>query len=296
MTTSKFKSIALVLLFAATATFAPAQATFTTLVNFVGGGNDNQGVQPEGPLVQGLDGAFYGTATGGGINNRGTIFKVTSRGTLVSSSFLATDADNGGENPVSGAVQAVNGSFYGTTLRGGISDNGAVFEFSPKDGTITTLYSFCSLKNCADGNYLVAGLVQGGNGNLLGTTLEGGSGYGTIFEITPAGKFTTLYDFCTQINCADGSAPHSALIQASNGEFYGTTAGGGANGVGTVFKITAGSAPTVLYSFCSQAACADGPSPSLAWLKVVTGTSMEQLLPVESTEMEQSLESRPLEC
>jgi len=102
------------------------------------------------------------------------------------------------------------------------------------------------------GNGRVAGLVQGSDGNFYGTTILGGinndsncrsgPGCGTIFQITPAGKLTTLYNFCSQTNCPDGSAPEGALIQSSDGTFYGTTSSGGTTdcngGCGTVFSLS----------------------------------------------------------
>jgi uncharacterized repeat protein (TIGR03803 family) len=82
-----------------------------------------------------------------------------------------------------------------------------------------------------------------------------------VFRITPAGELTPIYSFCYKSGCADGSLPYAGLIQATNGNFYGTTASGGANGGGTVFEITPGGTLTTLYSFCSQTNCTDGQEP-----------------------------------
>src|ERR1035437_89259 len=106
-------------------------------------------------------------------------------------------------------------------------------------------------------------VAQATNGDFYGTTQQGGAncvpdGCGTVFKITPGGMLTTLYSFCAQIGCTDGSIPYAGLIQATNGDLYGTTADGGANGnYGTIFKITPGGALTTLYSFCSQSGCTD---------------------------------------
>jgi uncharacterized repeat protein (TIGR03803 family) len=127
-------------------------------------------------------------------------------------------------------------------------------------GELTTLYSFCSESNtqfnCTDGEDPEAGLVQATNGNFYGTTSKGGSNgtpYGTVFEITAAGKLTTLHSFCSTINhqgyCADGAVPIAGLVQATNGNFYGTTEVGGTNNDGTVFEITAAGKLTTLLSF-----------------------------------------------
>ena len=85
-----------------------------------------------------------------------------------------------------------------------------------------------------------------------------------VFKLTPGGTLTTLYSFCAQKYCTDGSVPHAGLVQSPNGDFYGTTFYGGANDDGTVFKITASGVQTTLYSFCSQLKCADGANPGAA--------------------------------
>ena len=132
--------------------------------------------------------------------------------------------------------------------------------------TLTTLYSFCSQTGCPDGAEPIAGLVQAANGDLFGTT-SGGSflSYGTVFRITPGGTLTMAYSFCSDYpSCTDGADPYAGLVQAANGDFYGTTYGGGANGYGgTVFKITPSGSLTTLYSFCSQGgtSCTDGEAP-----------------------------------
>src|ERR1700730_11299182 len=179
-----------------------------------------------------------------------------------------------GSQPYTGLVQATDGNFYGTTAYGGANcvatgGCGTVFKITP-DGTLTTLYSFCSLSGCTDGSYPEAGLIQAIDGNFYGTTTSGGTNCaspidlcGTVFKITPSGVLTTLYSFCQQSGCADGSAP-GTLIQATSGEFYGSTYDGGItnrncnSGCGTSFKITPTGTLTTLYSFDAT----DGSSPS----------------------------------
>src|ERR1022692_3753285 len=98
--------------------------------------------------------------------------------------------------------------------------------------TLTTLFSF----DGTDGAGPQAGLVQATNGDLYGTTYGGGTNSaGTIFKITPGGTLTTLYSFCPPTNCTDGYGPQAGLVQAANGDLYGTTSGGGANKYGKVF-------------------------------------------------------------
>jgi len=163
--------------------------------------------------------------------------------------------DGEGVNPVGSLVES-NGNFYGTTLNGGNSYGGTVFEVTPA-GTLTTLYDFCFQAGCATGLYPSA-LIHGANGNFYGTTeLYGANLGGTVFRITPSGKLTVVYSFCAITACADGESP-SSLIQAKNGSFYGTTASGGANRSGTVFEVTPAGELTTLYNFCSLSGCADG--------------------------------------
>src|ERR1017187_3960668 len=179
-----------------------------------------------------------------------------------------------GTYPAAGLVQATNGDLYGTTYGSGANNGGGtVFKITP-GGTLTTLYSFCSQTNCTDGAYPSAGLVQAANGDLYGTTSGGGAGGansdGTVFKITPGGTLTTLYNFCSQTNCADGVGPEAGLVQAANGNLYGTTYGG-ANSYGTVFKITPSGTLTTLYSFGGQNGSANGIHPVAGLVQAADG-------------------------
>ncbi|MHB8218342.1 MAG: choice-of-anchor tandem repeat GloVer-containing protein [Candidatus Sulfotelmatobacter sp.] len=125
--------------------------------------------------------------------------------------------------------------------------------------TFTTLHSF----DLTDGATPFAGLIQATDGNLYGTTgAQGTNGGGTVFKITPGGTLTTLYSFATCGSCTDGYSPIAGLVQATNGDFYGTTLSGGVFLEGTVFKITPSGALTTLYSFCAQTNCTDGQAPN----------------------------------
>jgi uncharacterized repeat protein (TIGR03803 family) len=118
-----------------------------------------------------------------------------------------------------------------------------------------TLYSFCSQQHCSDGSEPFGGLVQGTDRSFYGTTYQGGSdncpqGCGTIFKFTPGQTAPiSLWSFCAGRGCLDGFWPHAALVQGTDGNFYGTTGYGGANGGGTIFRITPAGALTTLYSF-----------------------------------------------
>ncbi len=222
----------------------------TTLYAF----NLPDGAYPFAKLVQGTDGNLYGTTTGGGAGG-GTIFRITPGGAFsVVQSVVST--------PWGGVVQGSDGNFYGTTLYGGNNNCylgcGTVFKMT-SSGVLTSLYSFCSQPDCADGAQPFAGLVQGSDGNFYGTTSEGGThGNGTVFNVTPSGALTTLYRF----DGTDGRDPYAGLIQATDDNFYGTTSAGGPNNGGTVFKITAdGMMMTILHSFCFKNGCPDGTSP-----------------------------------
>ena len=258
--------------------------TLTTLYSFCSQSNCTDGAFPYAGLVQGVDGDFYGTTGEGGAYGvpygYGTVFKITPAGTLTTLySFCAQTNCTDGESP-NGLVQAAHGDFYGTTTYGGgnISEgvsSGTVFKITPS-GTLTTLYSFCSQggQRCTDGAVPVAGLVQATNGDFYGTTHGGGTSRydGTVFKIAPGGTLTTLYSFCSQSGCADGQNPGAALVQATDGDFYGTTESGGTNlYYGTIFKITPGGMLTTLYSFCSQNACVDGGTPYAGLVQATNG-------------------------
>ncbi len=184
---------------------------------------------------------------------------------------LASFDGPNGDSPYSSLIQATDGNFYGTTFWGGAYGSGVVFKITP-GGNVTTLYSFCSQPNCTDGAGPFAALAQATDGSFYGTTQDGGAyGGGTVFKITSAGTLTTLYSFCPQANCADGAGPRAALVQGTDGNFYGTTTGGGSGSYGTVFKITASGTLTTLYSFCSQSGCTDGAEPEAGLVQATDG-------------------------
>jgi uncharacterized repeat protein (TIGR03803 family) len=192
-------------------------------------------------LVQGNDGNLYGTTFYGGVNNDGTVFKITPGGVLTT--LFSFNGANG-QYPYSSLVQGSDGNFYGTTAYGGSNGLGTVFKITPA-GILTSLVSF----NNTNGNFPDAAMMQGSDGNFYGTTYNGGdSGIGTIFRMTPAGVLTTLVSF----NIDNGASPNAALVQGSDGNFYGTTQTGGSSsggGWGTVFKMTPAGVLTTLASF-----------------------------------------------
>lgn len=223
------------------------KGTLTTLYSFCSQANCSDGTNPQAGLTFATNGNFYGSTMQGGANGDGTIFEVTSKGVLTTlHSFDSLD----GAFPFDPPIQASDGNFYGTTNSGGLNNGGTVFKMTP-DGVLSTLYSFGGVGN---GYFPLGTLVQATDGALYGTTEAGGSGgcEGTVFRITTAGDFTLLHSF----NCTDGSSPSSGLIQATNGELYGTTYDGGSNnacnnGCGTLFSITLKGALTTLFNFDS---------------------------------------------
>jgi len=240
-----------------------AGGKLTTLYAF--GGPNGQG--PEN-LIQANDGNFCGTTAMGGVvsdlcslgSTCGTVFEMTPTGQLTTLyKFQGSD----GWWPGGGLLQGADGNFYGATFHGGAGNAcngqgcGTVFVITPA-GKLTTLHSFA----LTDGTGPAAPLVQATDGNLYGTTGNGGptaevtcqtpgmcpAGWGTIFEITTEGEFTNLYNF----DSTDGALPLGGLVQATDGNFYGTTnlggngySGCGLGGCGTVFSLSTGLAPFV---------------------------------------------------
>lgn len=249
-----------------------AAGELTTLYNFCSQANCSDGSNPYAPLIQGIDGNFYGTTYFGLVGN-GTVFRMTPGGELTTlHSFNGID----GASPSSALVQASNGNFYGVASAGGQYQFGTAFEMTPT-GKFTTLQNF------GDGDgYAVGGLIEATDGNLYGTTAIGGSiGAGTIFKMTLDGTLTTLHSF----DFTDGYLPEAALVEATDGNLYGTTIAGGiltcsgseGEGCGTIFEITLDGALTSLYEFCSHPLrkltpdCPDGSGPN-GLLQATSGT------------------------
>ena len=264
-----FASLALPLVLASSG----SAQTFTTLFSF----NGANGASPSSPLIQATNGSLYGTTVGGGPGGGGncfgsigcgSAFEISPTGELTTLYNFCTEGGcDDGSAPAEGVTQASNGNFYGATNfgGGGVSCGigcGTVFELTPS-GKLTTFYAFCAQESCPDGANPEGGLVQVTNQNFYGTTsLYGQGGSGTFFQLTPAGAFTTLYNFCTESFCDDGSVPVGTLVQASNGGLYGITQSGGRFFGGVVYEITTAGKLSTVYAFGTKSHYADGLNPS----------------------------------
>lgn len=240
-----------------TATFStPLRAqTYSDLYNFGTNANDPINPQVSGVIGQGRDGELYSTTPFGGSNGQGAAFKISPTGTL-SRIFDFTLTASGGTNPFGGMTLGTDGNFYGTTKTGGPFSYGTLFKLS-SSGVLTTQYDFGTcVYPCNEGTYPISPPIEGSDGNYYGTVPNTITGYnfGVVYKLTSAGKYSTLYAFDGTL----GYNPEAPLMQATDGNLYGTTALGGKtvtscygpNGsCGTVFKITTGGKLTTIYEF-----------------------------------------------
>ena len=254
-----------------------------TFSAFSGSGKTNtDGASPYAAVVQDAAGNFYGATAAGGANGNGTLYEVTTSGSLnvlhtfgayAANSYANTD----GAVPAGALVADAAGNLYGTTVSGGTGANGTVFKYA--NGSLTTLHLFAPFASGAttnaDGAAPQSALAIGPDGALYGTALKGGAnGNGVIFRIDPAGTYTSLHTFgayasASAVTNADGALPYAALTyNPSDGDFYGSTEKGGKYGFGTLFRISTSGALTVLYSFSGPT---DGASPAAALLHYSDG-------------------------
>jgi len=221
----------------------PAQAaTETILYNFTCAASD--GCYPQAGVILDSSSNLYGTTQNGGAYGWGTVFKLSTSGTLtILHSFNPSAGD--GFYPQAGVVFGPNGNLYGTTEAGGTYGGGTIYMVTPS-GTETVLYNFTG---STDGCEPFAGVVFDSEANLYGTaTYCGADGWGTVFMLSPSGTFTTLHSFT---GGTDGGYPLAGLLlgPGKSGNLYGTTYQGGSDGFGTVFKVTSSGTETVLHSF-----------------------------------------------
>jgi uncharacterized repeat protein (TIGR03803 family) len=219
---------------------------YRVLYGFAGSPDD--GAHPYATLIEGRDGALYGTTHLGGVTNQGTVFRLTKDGGGYRVLHVFTGTGGNGSQPASRLVEGSDGVLYGTTYFGGVANRGLVFVLG-KDGTgWRVVYSFPAAGN--DGAFPYAGLVEGGDGRLYGTTTEGGaSGVGTVFALNKNGSgYRVLRSFSG--SGTEGAQPYSELFEDSDGLLYGSTAFGGTAGAGTVYRLGRdGSGFRVLHGF-----------------------------------------------
>jgi uncharacterized repeat protein (TIGR03803 family) len=222
--------------------YDPSSGLFSTILTLSQDGS--QGIGPIGAILQAADGSLYGTASSGGASGCGTIFNSSTTGSLLNTYSFACGA--GGTTPYSPLIQASDGNFYGTTAEGGVfTKNGDCFFgcgtiFKLSGGVISTLYAFSG--NPTDGGLAIAGLVEGTDGELYGSTSEGGhDNSGTLYRISTSGQYQLFYSFVERF----GHQVDGTLAQDTSGVFYGTTSTGGAYGEGSLYSLNMGLSPFI---------------------------------------------------
>ena len=226
------------------------------------------GQKPYADVVSGADGILYGTTLGGGSNSAGTVFKVNRDGTSYATlhTFLTDGVD--GQSP-GALIQASDGALYGTTSIGGTNRAGTVYKLNGDGGSYRLLHVFGSVAK--DGGNPEAGLIEGRDGGLYGTTFFGGSNdMGTVFRLSKDGSNYTILVHLGR-SASDGANPDTAVTQGADGALYGTTFFGGTNDAGTVFKVnTNGDSYGVLLTFIKSGG--DGQNPDAALMQASNGT------------------------
>ena len=245
--------------------------TYTLLAEF---GGTTTGATPTGKLTLGDDGNFYGVTTGGGPDGSGTVFEMTPSGTLTTLyAFRELTKKDTGSVPKTALTLGANGYLYGTTTQGGANGYGTIFKILP--GTPNTPIRVVDFSGPGGANrgYNPSALLLSKDGNFYGTTENGGIySNGTVFRLSAAGLFTTITDFGLLVGTYKGPvSPRSALIQATNGLLYGTSAGGGTSGVGTVFSVTTKGTMTVVINFTGDGGSYPGSTPEAALFQATDG-------------------------
>jgi uncharacterized repeat protein (TIGR03803 family) len=266
-----------------------AAATVKPLYEFCSQTNCTDGQAPRGDLAMDASGDLFGVTAGGGDTQDGTVFELV-RNQKTGGwtyqrvySFCSAQPCLDGLNPAGGLVIDTQGRLYGVTSFGGAFGFGTLYQLAQSGGnwTYKVLANFCTQTDCEDSGRPFSGLsykgqasgtLYDGTSPLYGTTEEGGAANeGLLFEAVPGAqewKLSTLYGFCAQPNCADGSLPEGGVSFDATGAIYGITSHGGGNTVsaGTVFRLSSKNGhkwkQKVLYSFCSQDQCTDGVSPN----------------------------------
>jgi uncharacterized repeat protein (TIGR03803 family) len=223
------------------------------LYGFVSG---RDGAGPDASVIRDPEGNLYGTTYGGGAADAGVVYKLDATGH--ETVLYAFTGGLDGASPHSGVIRDSAGNLYGTTPWGGNTDvmgtAGLVYKLDPT-GHQTVLYFFTGGTDGggADGANPYAGVIRDSEGNLYGTTMDGGTAHnGVIYKLDPAGQETVLYTFT---GGADGGQTYTGVIRDSEGNLYGTTQSGTGN-LGVIYKLDPAGQFTILYTFTgSNAAC-----------------------------------------
>jgi uncharacterized repeat protein (TIGR03803 family) len=215
---------------------AKTKAKLTVLHSFAGGAD---GATPYSTLVRDAKGNLYGTTLAGGSANLGTVFRINKKG--VETVLHTFTGGSDGANPYAGVIFGADGALYGTTYHGGSSGLGTVYKITTS-GSETVLHAFQGIFNNHDGSFPYGGLVLASDGNMWGTTVNGGSqsDYGTIYGLEPDGVVTVLYEFGANGGSKDALHPYSNLIKSSfggNEYLVGTASAGGPLGAGTIYSF-----------------------------------------------------------
>jgi uncharacterized repeat protein (TIGR03803 family) len=255
--------------------------TVTILHSFASGSND--GLSPNASLVLASDGNLYGTTSGGGSAQQGTVFMITTNGALtILHNFGDGSVTHDGAIPEAGLIEALDGNLYGTTSHGGSAGKGTVFEITLPQHVATILHHFGDGTVINDGLLPAVGLAQDSQGNLYGTTSTGGSANaGVVYKINVQKQLSTLYSFSqpTTVSFASGVppsgpggfTPNSRLALGSDGNLYGTTLASD-YGFGTVYKITPQGVESVLHYFGDGSVANDGKEGTQGDQVIVRGS------------------------
>jgi uncharacterized repeat protein (TIGR03803 family) len=226
--------------------FDPEFRVLTTLHSFTG----TDGALPQGALIEGGDGFFYGTTRLGGDMNYGTVYRIDASGNFTR---LHSFSDTDGREPFGKLYRAANGDLYGTVSSGaGPNDQGAVFRIDG-NGTTSIVHAFSG--SPTDGGVPKGGMILAGDGKLYGATAGGGAnGEGALYRITLPATLEVFYSF----NGTDGTSPYDDLaLSESDGTIVGTTNSGGTHDLGTVYRLTLPGTVSSLHSFDGS----DGKTP-----------------------------------
>jgi uncharacterized repeat protein (TIGR03803 family) len=216
-----------------------ADGTLHVLHDFASSTQDAS--NPSGPLIQGADGDFYGTSSGGGTLGGGTVFRMSATGQVTVLHNFAPGTAKGGSMPMGGVVQGANGSFYGVTFAGGTGKLGTVFVMSGS-GATRILHNFSAADQVSSPCDTLAIATDRNMYGTAASCVDGKCGNSAVFEVTAQGVFTVLHRFDPAV---DGSGVSGPLLLATNGTFFGTAESGGSGGAGTVYGLNTGLAPFV---------------------------------------------------